>query len=172
MTVPPHLVTTSVRMEPPSRHPRPERRRRVRPHLVPAIVTVACVCTGFALVTAAVDRAPTPADVARSFVAARFDQDWEAVWELHCRTGRLPDRAAFVARMTALDQGFEVPASTAVVVEGVTEGAGPEAPAFTARVSIRAFDVDGAPVGTDTVQLPVVAEEGGFRVCLEPGWTP
>lgn len=172
MTVPPHLVTTSVRMEPPSRHPRSQfwpRGRRPWGHLVPAVVATACVCAGFALVSATVPRPATPWNVARSFVEARFDQDWSAVWRLHCRDGRLPDESAFVGRMTTLDEGFEGPAATVVVLEDVTEGGGPASPSFTVTLAIRAIGADGKPMWTDAVRLPVVAERGEFRVCLGPG---
>jgi hypothetical protein len=170
MITPPHLVTTSVHMTAPTRHPR--RARRPRAHLVPAIVTAACVCAGFALLFTTVPRPATPWSVARSFVEARFEQDWAAVWALHCTAGRLPDESAFVDRMTTLDAGFDVPAAALVVVDGVTEDVGPAAPSFTVALTVRALRADGEPTWTDRVRLPVVAERGEFRVCLGPGWTP
>jgi hypothetical protein len=170
MIVPPHLETTSVHMVAGKRYPRPE--RRPRPHLVPAIVTAACVCAGFALVSTTVPRPATPWHVARTFVEARFEQDWGAVWALSCSDGRPADESAFADRMSTLDAGFDRPAAVVMVVDDVSSDEEPAAPSFTVALTVRALRADGEPTWTDRVLLPVVAEGGEFRVCLGPGWTP
>jgi hypothetical protein len=148
-----------------SREPPPRRRRRPWPHLVAAIVTAACVCGGFAVVTWTVPRAPTPGNVARAFAEARMHQDWATMWQLQCRAVRLPDQQAFVARMTALDEAFLVRPAVGVFVRGISQDDGATRPSFTVTVETAAFYRDGA-TWTSTVRLPVVREEGEFRVCF------
>jgi hypothetical protein len=124
------------------------------------------VGAGFALVSTTAPRPATPWNVARAFTEARLDQDWAEVWRLHCRDGGLPDESAFVDRMTTLDEGFETPPVALVVVDQVTEGGNSPAPSFTVALSVSALGADGEPMWTDAVRLPVVAEDGQFRVCL------
>lgn len=73
--------------------------------------------------------------------------------------------------MIALDAEFERPAATLVAVREVRDDGVAGAPSFTVTVQILAFDADGS-AWRDTARLPVVGEDGRFRVCLYPGWTP
>jgi hypothetical protein len=167
------FVGPTVQMERPARYRHPRPGRRPSRHLVAAIVTTVGVCGGLGLALSIAPRPETPGTVARAFVQALAEQDWPAVWRLHCRAGPLPDESAFVDRMSSIDQGFEAPAGTVVFVDEVTEVAGPGAPSFvvTLTIAARGHRADGS-MRTQTARLPVVGEEGVFRVCLEPGWSP
>jgi hypothetical protein len=159
MTIPPSIVATSVHMPPPSRHPRP--RRRPRQHVVPAVVTALCVAFGFGIVTTTAPPSPTPGDVAQAFVEALVERDWETARQLHCRAD---DGSG--ARMTTLGPEFDIPAAAVVVVRDVTETRGSAVPSFTVTVTAAGIDSNGTPLRIDTVELPVVGEQGELRVCL------
>ena len=147
--------------------PRPA--RRPRPHLLAAVVTALCVGGGFVLVMATAPRPATPGTVAREFIEARIAQDWETVWRLHCRSVGLPDQDAFVERMTSLDRDVEQE-SALVVVKDVSEDHVGAGLSFTVTVVMSGFNGDG-PTWRNTGQVPVVGEDGDFRVCIPPGGT-
>ena len=108
--------------------------------------------------------APTPTNIARSYIKARFDRDWETAWRLTCRQGRspYPDFDAYAARSDDAFRGYEMPKGIIVATRTVRS----DRETVLVRIAVRAGE--GGP-WHEMGDMSLVVEDGAVRVCTSPG---
>jgi hypothetical protein len=142
-----------------------DRRARNRATRKGASLVIAFVAGGAALGSWLLPPAPTPTDVAQAYVEARFDRDWEEAWSLVCREDRTlyGDYTAYAEQSDYVFRRYFMPTDV-----DVTTGSAHSGPiGGSAAVTVSVTTPDGGmflnwEIGGD---VPVVAEDGGLRVC-------
>lgn len=142
------------------------RRERSRATYNGALLTALFVLGGAVLATVVLPPVPTPANVAKAYVNARFDRDWAAAWDLVCRPSReaLGSYANYAEYADYWADRYRPPSDVSVSVgdlHGVPGGAGRSA-IVTMSVTSDDRHRESWEVGGE---LTLVEEDGAFRVC-------
>jgi hypothetical protein len=131
------------------------------------IVTSVCVAGGVVLATTTLPAVPTPANVARAYVEARFGGDWPGAWATLCRAVRSAiDYPAFAERADYANEYFHMPSDVNIEigdVRGVRELNGHSASVAVTVTSDERNREDWVFRG----EVLIVNEGGEFRVCQE-----
>jgi hypothetical protein len=151
MTAPPAFLVEEIR------------RRRERRNSIcnGALLTSAFVAAGFVIASMTITPVPTPGNVAKAYVEARFARDWSTAWDLMCR----PDQAAhgsYAEYANSSHHGFHFMPRDVDVSTGRMHGVDRSAVAVPVTVDsedpyYEDWEVDG--------DLIVVREDGELRVC-------
>ena len=129
-----------------------------------AVATLAFVVLGTAAALFAMPPVPTPGNVAKAFVEARYDRNWSAAWELLCRPARdvvgdhtfYSERSDYVFEYLSMPEDVEV--STGHLYRTEWHGK----PAVAVPIWITAENPENWETGGD---LRLVEEDGQLRVC-------
>ena len=132
-----------------------------------ALATSVFVVTGAAVAAASIPDLPTPENVVRGYVQARFTHDFETLWNLSCRStqARSHNYATFVRGLRFIaekDIPMDVDVSIGDIDEAAEVGLGQRAVAVPVTIT----DHDPGPEAWKFEQeVLLVHEDGEFRVC-------
>jgi hypothetical protein len=118
------------------------------------------LAAGVLTIRAVLSEPTTPPEVARDVVDAHFDQDWAEVWGLLCREDQahVGPRESFARDRT---EAAGPMASVTVDVEVTVREVRPDDAATSSTVVLELSRGDRSR----TVELTVVQESDGYRVC-------
>ena len=153
MTAPPAFVLEAIR----------RRRERRGPIWNGAVLTGFLVAAGFVVASMTLSPVPTPRNVAKAYVEARFSRDWSAAWDLLCSPAQ-EAHGHFRAYADSSDHGFHFMPRDVDVSTGRLHGVDGQASAVAVPVTVSSGDLDykDFEVGGDLI---VVQEDDEFRVC-------
>ena len=141
-----------------------------------AVVTGTAVAAGFGLAMATLSPLQTPHRVAESYMEALFDGDRAATWALLCSPAvERKDFQTFAEKRPNSDERPAMPAKVDVAVGGVRVVPvvrGSADPFLMVTVTITSDEQNGQEWEGYTDEVPVVEEDGAFRVCplYRPLW--
>jgi hypothetical protein len=130
---------------------------------VGAIITSACIAAVAAVALSTLHPVTKPADVAEAYLEARYAGDWSDAWDLECMQTRVfvGDSAGFVAHASHWDESLSLPRHVEVATGDIHDGA--ETGGFT-TVAVTVTSAE-RPDWSIRGELPLVVENGQFRVC-------
>jgi hypothetical protein len=164
MFPPPECLFRAELPRPTHWQPPPER----TPTRREAVITGVCVTAGLVAALVALPPAETPGYAAKTFVQAGIQEDWRAAWDLVCRPAReaAGGFASFVEQMNYVN-GYNLgPTDVDVDIEDIRGQAGP---VWIVSVAMTSDDNED---WEDRGEIPVVLEDGHFRVCTAAAPAP
>jgi hypothetical protein len=148
--------------------PQAAEERSTRSVWLGAAITSAVIAAGTAVAVWTVPDAPTPSNVAESFIHARFTGDFRAAWDLLCRETRsqLGDFPSFAEQVARTNLNSALPSDIDISVREVMVQ-----PTTPLKVNVGAV-VTSEERGYDRlpIWLLLLEEDGQFRVCDDGRW--
>jgi hypothetical protein len=148
--------------------PQAAEERSTRSVWLGAAITSAVIAAGTAVAVWTVPDAPTPSNVAESFIHARFTGDFRAAWDLLCRETRsqLGDFPSFAEQVARTNLNSALPSDIDISAREVMVQ-----PTTPLKVNVGAV-VTSEERNYDRFQvwLELLEQDGQFRVCDDGPW--
>ncbi len=138
-------------------------RRRWWSLWIGVLITSACVAAGAAVVLSTQQSVEKPAAVAKAYLEARCAGNWPQAWALVCTRTRwfVGDYTSFVANAVHWDEPLSLPRHFEVAVGDIHAAAQPGGFSTVTAMVTSAERKDWSITG----EVPLVVEDGRFRVC-------
>jgi hypothetical protein len=141
------------------------RGRRLLPILLGAVITTAFVAGGTAVATATLPTLQTPADVAKTYLEARYAGDWSKAWAMECSLTHsfVGSYSRFAEDGAYWDEELFLPRHVVVHVgDGLHHDAGQPDGFLTVPVTVTSAERPEWSIAGD---LPLVVSDGQIQVC-------
>jgi hypothetical protein len=129
-----------------------------------AIITSACVAGGATVALSTLHPVQKPADVAKTYLEARYAGNWSEAWALECMMTRtfVGSYADFVEDGAYWDQSLSLPRHVEVAVGDIQDSTEESAGFTSVAVTVTSAEKRNWSISG---QVPLVVEDGQFRVC-------
>jgi len=140
------------------------RRRRSRRIWLGAGITVAFAAAGTVVATATLPTVQTPADVAKTYLEARYAGEWSKAWALECALTHsfVGSYSRFAENAASWDEELSLPRHVVVKVgDGLHHDGEPDG-FLTVTATVTSPERRGWSV---TGELPLIVNDGQAQVC-------